>query len=719
MPDLGPTLPAALPTAPRTPAAGLETTLLWHGIAALAAAALIVLCLLRLAIGLVAVSWCRWQSGPIVDEELQRLCDELRQEMRVRRNVALRELAGLGSPATIGWRRPVILLPASWPDWNEAERRAVLAHELAHIVRADYLRWLAALLSAAVHGYHPLVHWLVSGLRRDQELAADALAAGHAGGPRAYAQALCRLALLRRDGGKRLGLARAFLPAHVSLTRRVRKMLSRTDRSETALSRRGRVLLGVVLAAGCAAVAGLRCPVEAEESRTAEPVAPWTEKAKTDRDGQRDIELKLAQEGGSRVKNAKKPRQGLVQKTYEVADLVIPVDSLDKPASNPERNPPVADLVIPVAPPPKPASNPEGNAPVGRPRPAGTTLHDQLIKLIVETIAPQSWAQAGGPGTIDYYPLGMAFVINQTADVHEQIAELLNALRRLQDLEVSVEMRMLSVSAEMAKQLKREFGIECGVGRKTEQTAAGPQVVYLDDKRVKKLMESLQRNPKTNIMQAPKVTLFNGQQASIQIQDFQYFLTDVEVVENKGQLKVVPKNRAVPLGISFGVQATAAEDHRSVRVGLDMEMTRLASASVPLFPVKTMVRPVSEDGKEGEPVPFVQFIQQPSFNRWRVKHTVNVQDSQTAVLSGWKMRQEPEKAGQQPEDIYLLVAVTPQIMINTEEPLRQSGVPEPQPDLRELLTRYQQACQEGRRHEAQTLAAQALKLDPTCFSKER
>ena len=52
-------------------------------------------------------------------------------------------------------------------------------------------------------------------------------------------------------------------------------------------------------------------------------------------------------------------------------------------------------------------------------------LPQQLINLITNTIAPESWNSLGGPGTIDYFPLGMALVINQTPDIQEQIADLL------------------------------------------------------------------------------------------------------------------------------------------------------------------------------------------------------------------------------------------------------------------------------------------------------
>ena len=52
----------------------------------------------------------------------------------------------------------------------------------------------------------------------------------------------------------------------------------------------------------------------------------------------------------------------------------------------------------------------------------------QLIALIVNTIAPDSWRQNGGQGSISFYPYNPALVIRQTSETHEQVGELLRAL---------------------------------------------------------------------------------------------------------------------------------------------------------------------------------------------------------------------------------------------------------------------------------------------------
>jgi hypothetical protein len=54
----------------------------------------------------------------------------------------------------------------------------------------------------------------------------------------------------------------------------------------------------------------------------------------------------------------------------------------------------------------------------------------QLIDVIVTTIAPDSWRPAGGNGSIMFYPHNPALVIRQTSEVHEQISELIRELSR-------------------------------------------------------------------------------------------------------------------------------------------------------------------------------------------------------------------------------------------------------------------------------------------------
>ncbi len=67
--------------------------------------------------------------------------------------------------------------------------------------------------------------------------------------------------------------------------------------------------------------------------------------------------------------------------------------------------------------------------------PCGDLLPDlpeqRLVRAIKNTIQPDGWTDKGGTGTVEYFPRGMALVINSTPDVHEQVSELMQALRHL------------------------------------------------------------------------------------------------------------------------------------------------------------------------------------------------------------------------------------------------------------------------------------------------
>ncbi len=102
----------------------------WPGWIAAVAIVGIVIGLGRFALGLAAVAALRRSSHPVDDPDLLELASVLRQRLGVGPRVELRVAPGLAMPATIGWRRPLILLPADWPGWDERERRVVLAHEL-------------------------------------------------------------------------------------------------------------------------------------------------------------------------------------------------------------------------------------------------------------------------------------------------------------------------------------------------------------------------------------------------------------------------------------------------------------------------------------------------------------------------------------------------------------------------------------------------------------
>ncbi|GLH72317.1 hypothetical protein GETHLI_08190 [Geothrix limicola] len=102
------------------------------------------------------------------------------------------------SLVVLGWLKPVVLVPAAAlmalsPEGLEA----LLAHELAHIRRSDFLANVVQTLAEALLFYHPAVWWLSRRIRQEREHCCDDAAVQACGDPILYASALAGLEELR------------------------------------------------------------------------------------------------------------------------------------------------------------------------------------------------------------------------------------------------------------------------------------------------------------------------------------------------------------------------------------------------------------------------------------------------------------------------------------------------------------------------------------------
>jgi beta-lactamase regulating signal transducer with metallopeptidase domain len=112
-------------------------------------------------------------ADPFWEETLHRIA----QQIALSRPVALLESALVRTPLTIGYLKPVILFPIGMINrLSEQEVEAILAHELAHIVRHDYLFNLLQHLIETLLYYHPAVWWLSAQVRNERESACDDMA---------------------------------------------------------------------------------------------------------------------------------------------------------------------------------------------------------------------------------------------------------------------------------------------------------------------------------------------------------------------------------------------------------------------------------------------------------------------------------------------------------------------------------------------------------------
>nr|WP_314544593.1 M56 family metallopeptidase [uncultured Massilia sp.] len=158
------------------------------------------------------------------------------------RDVRLRVVERLASPVTAGWWRPVVLVPASLVAGMPPHLlEALLAHELGHIKRHDYLVNLLQNVVEILLFYHPAVWWISRRIRSEREQIADDFAARQLGEPRRLAQALSELERLQFAAS---GLAQAANGG--DLLARIRRLLRP---STQALDWRALIpLLGLALA---------------------------------------------------------------------------------------------------------------------------------------------------------------------------------------------------------------------------------------------------------------------------------------------------------------------------------------------------------------------------------------------------------------------------------------------------------------------------------------
>ncbi|HXG54093.1 MAG TPA: M56 family metallopeptidase, partial [Vicinamibacterales bacterium] len=171
--------------------AGIEP---WLPVFVLAWLSGVVVLTLRLLGGWLWVQRMKSHGANAVARELQVIVERLSKQLHISRRVRLLQSSGVDVPTVIGWAKPVILMPVTaLAGLSLSQVEAILAHELAHIRRHDYLVNLLQTLLETMLFYHPAVWWVSRRIRAEREHCCDDLAVSLCGDPVAYARALADL----------------------------------------------------------------------------------------------------------------------------------------------------------------------------------------------------------------------------------------------------------------------------------------------------------------------------------------------------------------------------------------------------------------------------------------------------------------------------------------------------------------------------------------------
>ncbi len=382
---------------------------------------------------------------------------------------------------------------------------------------------------------------------------------------------------------------------------------------------------------------------------------------------------------------------------------------------------------------------------------------DTLIELITTTVKPQTWDEVGGPGSISEFPNNLSLVISQTQDVHEEIVDLLEQLRRNQDLQVTVEVRFITLNDNFFEQIGVDFqasivndafgkvdpnspgvvGAIAGLNppasgapfpnftgdlaipfNQNSFNIAVPQFgtpvnvanfgfAILSDLEAYLLVNASQGDRRSNVLQAPKVTMFNGQAASVFDQTQQPFLISVIPVVGDFAAAYQPVITVLSEGQALTVQAVVSADRRFVRLTVVPFFSTIGDVEEFKFTGSTTTTTKSSEsessgGTSGDSTATTDdeettsdgvTIQLPSFSFVSVSTTVSVPDGGTVLLGGIKRLSEGrnefgvpilsklpyinrlfKNVGIGRDTSSLMMMVTPRIIIQEEEEERL-GIP--------------------------------------------
>ena len=167
------------------------------------------------------------------DPSIKRMLDELMFKLKIKRTVRVLESAMIKVPMTVGCLYPVILLPPSaLLGLTPQQMQTIIAHELVHIKRFDFL---VNVLQAAVEillFYHPAAKWVSGRVRRERELICDDRTLALCGDAVIYARALTKIA---RFENKLNYLATAAVDGN--LTSRIHRLLINSNTPTPTLPR--------------------------------------------------------------------------------------------------------------------------------------------------------------------------------------------------------------------------------------------------------------------------------------------------------------------------------------------------------------------------------------------------------------------------------------------------------------------------------------------------
>src|SRR3989304_2854159 len=285
-----------------------------------------------------------------------------------------------------------------------------------------------------------------------------------------------------------------------------------------------------------------------------------------------------------------------------------------------------------------------------------------LIELIVTTVEPSSWSRstsvigasaAGGQRSIIIPGQGEGSIVarmGQPGDlvvvnnkyVHKQIEDLLASLRSSQNLQVSIEARIISVTDKFFEDIgsniteffSEKVSIDTGAKKGISDLVSGAalQLSYFifNDSMLKGFLRAVQESKDSEILTSPRITLSNTQRGNIAVVKTINYIQSTSVSEGV----VTPVIGTVPEGTTFDVRPIVSADRKYVYLEVTPSVFEVEEITPFTFSRLTTDATVGGTSQGTTVVPPEQTVQLPTVNVSQVSVTVCVPDKGTLMIGG-------------------------------------------------------------------------------------
>ena len=550
---------------------------------------------------------CVGRQPSCTDARLLQLWQQSCEMASVSRASRVVQFDGVEQPAIIGTVWPTLLLPVDCADLDDEQLRMVMLHELAHVRRWDtVVNWLLVIVRA-IQWWNP-VYWLAAARFRSlREQACDAFVIRQLenDATRGYATLLLTLAVRRPNGPMwRVVLPASILSFSPSLFRRqaIHLRLKSLRRAGIKYGKWQTASVAAVLAA--LAVSGFTIANQPEEKPVDLPT--WMAS---------NSDAVLAPKRSYEVlENFSGPRE---TREYEIATCLdrIAEEAVSKDEARQLLEATLKLLFFRI---------PNGKDEVVRSHPVKLSDADRNER------ADEGEADLASSR---YTISGTTLRVTAPAVLHDKLRRTLDAWSESGLAQIAVETRFLNANRDLVSELGISWQFLEAFPSERESTfpTAGrdgapvvraearvdeylPLVVStLSKEQAARLLDLAQGDRRTNVLQAPKVTIFNGQEAMIADCTQRPFVVGVfQRVAGANEPKVV----VLEEGTKINVRAVQSQDRKKVHLEASLDMLALGDVTT------------ASTSYRGAQVS----IQVPSVNRRSIDVAADIEDGQTLLV---------------------------------------------------------------------------------------